>query len=1048
MKKRTLLPLLSLLFVNFLTLHSQNPVCETNVTPASPAAASSSNCDNCNSLDDYIPVDSDSILYVRLNFHYLMVNPTNPGHYRDVTITEAIALVDLVNNNCFDSLHKAALRKTPAPAYIKRPKIKFVLNSFATYYDSSAYFSFGKANWAALATYTTDPNAIDVIFKGDGSNDNYGQAIGIPGKAVKLSFGGANPVNGAYDWWFGTELLAHELGHTLGLRHTNEPYLPCVDDYYFETTTWNTGGGACDPSIDSTHSNNLMGYSYTCRYHMSPRQLARCHYNLRHTFLFNTLTPSSQVRARNVQSSADINTTTNQAWTIDRFIKGNIIVKTDKTLTISCRVAMTKDAKIIVEPGAQLIIDGGTVTNVFGDLWEGIFVQGKPSQPQLIPNPNNAGAVLYHGMLRIKNNGTISHAKCGVRNYLTSTANTGGVIFAQNSNFINNVKDVYMSVPYSGGQPSASWFYYCNFKTLGTISGNSLPIHHVELRNITGVKFRACHFLSGATPYSGGNGIFSVDAIYSVDNDNNPGSSVFENLVYGIYVNNINPLRTPLIANTTFRDNWYGAYFMNVNYLSFQTNTLSYVTRSGASHVYLNNCKYYKVKNNSFSSSTNSTPNGEGVSVYKSKTGAHEIFRNTFSYMNIGINCMDDNGNPNNATDGLKMNCNLFHITPNNYDVALTHASGLALPLVNKTQGQILGTPAATLLVRNIYGANCGNQNKWHIYNGSTATIDHGSNTNTVTAVTQPAGAGCKSSLLNVADMGISLNYPSHCPASPPSSGGVGTSSTARLAAMNDYISVLQDQRADAIAIGETPDDFELQSTVASKLNLLLSDSTLADTQEVINILEQNQGYMEDADIQTVFAYMHAGEYATALSKTNDLDTNRADWKSLLTEVIAFQQDTVNGMDSIGQGYVNFFTDYATSEDMDGKALAQALLMAASVSQYDEPHALPEENYSGRMANPDSQLTGIQGNETISEILVFPNPAKTGVYLSYNFQEEGIVNIGLKDLLGRVIFSDQVNESKSKTQYISLSELKAGMYLLSITKDQEIIYTTKIIKED
>jgi len=708
---------------------------------------------------------------------------------------------------------------------------------------------------------------------------------------------------------------------------------------------------------------------------------------------------------------------------------------------------MTKGAKIIVEPGAQLIIDGGTITNISGQLWDGIYVQGNPNQPQLATNPNNVGSLLYNGIVRIKNNSTIKYATVGVRNYLTTTANTGGVIFAQNSNFVDNVRDVYMSVPASGAQPSASWFYNCNFKTLGVIPPNSLPLQHVELRNITGVKFQACHFLSGATPNSGGKGILSVDAIYTVDNNNTPGSSIFENLTHGIYVNNINPLRTPVISNTTFKDNWYGAYFMNVNYLAFQTNTLTYITRSGASQVYLNNCKYYKIKNNLFTSSTNYAPNGEGVSVYKSKTGAHEIFRNTFSNMNVGINCMDDNGNPSNSTDGLKMNCNDFHVTPNNYDVAMTYSSGLALPLVNKTQGQVLGTPAATLLVRNIYGANCGNQNKWYIYSGSTAIIDHGSNTNTVTAVTQPTATGCKSSYLNVVNKNISLNYSSHCPANPPSSGGTSTISSARLAAMNDYISGLQDQRAAAIAIGETPDDFELQSTVSSKLNLLITDSALADADDVIEILQSNQGFMEDADIQTVFAYMHAGDFSTALNKTNELGSNRTDWKALLTQVIAFQQDTVTGVDSISQEYVDFFDTYATSEDKDGKALAQALLLAASASQYDEPHALPEENYSGRMANQQPQATGLESNKNNSNITVFPNPSRNGINIQFTSIEEGNVKIELKDLLGKLIYTN-FSDNKASSNYISLLDVKAGMYLLSITKDKEVIYTTKIIKEN
>jgi hypothetical protein len=261
---------------------------------------------------------------------------------------------------------------------------------------------------------------------------------------------------------------------------------------------------------------------------------------------------------------------------------------------------------------------------------------------------------------------------------------------------------------------------------------------------------------------------------------------------------------------------------------------------------------------------------------------------------------------------------------------------------------------------------------------------------------------------------------------------------------MNEYISDLLDERAIIIAGGNVPDDFELQSTVISKLNLYLTDSALASSQEVVNILEANQGFMEDADIQTIFAYLHHGDFQEATNKTNQLGQNRTDWKTLLTQVIAFQQDTVNGMDNISQQYIDFFSGYANSADKDGKALAQALLMAASMTEYGEPHALPEGMSSARIINKKVEESSVEDNYTVD---VYPNPTKTGINVNYNAKEEALVKIELKDLLGKLIYTNFSN-NKLMSQYISLIDLKAGMYLLSISRDKEIILTRKIIKED
>jgi len=103
-----------------------------------------------------------------------------------------------------------------------------------------------------------------------------------------------------------------------------------------------------------------------------------------------------------------------------------IVVKAGATLTINGEVKLSKNSKVVVEKGAKLIVDGGKLTKLYNNLWQGIFVQGDKTLRQA-PSSNM-------GQLIVKNGGTIEYAGTAVHNFAlnedgsTDWNSTGGII--------------------------------------------------------------------------------------------------------------------------------------------------------------------------------------------------------------------------------------------------------------------------------------------------------------------------------------------------------------------------------------------------------------------------------------------------------------------------------------------------------------------------------------------------------------------------------------------------------------------------------------------
>ena len=96
---------------------------------------------------------------------------------------------------------------------------------------------------------------------------------------------------------------------------------------------------------------------------------------------------------------------TDEVWSTDRIIDGNIIVNPGVELRIEALIFMPHDSKIIVEPGARLVIDAGVLTNSCNSSWRGVEVWGDKTKPQGDRYAN--GMEKYQGEVIIRNGGTI-----------------------------------------------------------------------------------------------------------------------------------------------------------------------------------------------------------------------------------------------------------------------------------------------------------------------------------------------------------------------------------------------------------------------------------------------------------------------------------------------------------------------------------------------------------------------------------------------------------------------------------------------------------------
>lgn len=390
------------------------------------------------------------------------------------------------------------------------------------------------------------------------------------------------------------------------------------------------------------------------------------------TDISNFLSATPYIVASNTNISGNFN------------LNSDMLIKAGNTLTLTGEMRVSREKKIMVEQGAKLIIDGGTITN-YCHLWEGIEVWGDKTKNQF-----GAG---NQGIVELKNGASIENARLGIRTWKTDANGnvlwntTGGIVKADNATF-RNCKHGVSIFPYHNTLPNGnpannlSRFTNCTFITDDVLKiPNTYPGQMLTLYDVEGIFIKGCTFENAVPnlyPEGGrGKGIVSADASYRVIPFCNSMSfpcpqnalvpNTFKNLYKGIEASAIAGVAKIQVDKNEFTNNIVGIRIAGAGYADITNNTFeiplspNYIQFGGNTFGIYTEASYgHLIENNNFTSTGPEIANHTNYAIVSENTmfGGADIYRNTFTNTVVGVMAQQDNTK-------LTIDCNT-HQTGNN----------------------------------------------------------------------------------------------------------------------------------------------------------------------------------------------------------------------------------------------------------------------------------------------------------------------------------------------------------------------------------------------
>lgn len=731
---------------------------------------------------------------------------------------------------------------------------------------------------------------------------------------------------------------------------------------------------------------------------------------------------------------------------------------------------MPDDAKIIVERGARLVIDGGLITSNCGELWQGIEVYGAgnlvahPTRSEII-NGTHPMTSSSHGVLYIKNGGTIEFARNGITttkyDEFYNPSYYGGVILAINGNFFNNKRSAeFMPYNYNnmiGADDNVCEFYQCHFEVNDNYPCSEVFSYHISMYNVHGVDFLGNTYKDLREECSNASKAFySIDATYKIANipcppapdpcpDPLPIASTFEGFYYPVHAaNSVYMPRDIEINGNEFTDNYRAILFSNVKNSLIINNDFEVQDQLTLNcyGIYLEDCENYHVENNDFTtfgSYDENTPYNAGMYVANNSNAVTEIYRNFFEDLEAGIRVQTNNSK-------LQLKCNTMNQIIRRHDFYVTNTGVLG------NQGRCLfgggWTPTEKMQspAGNIFSHDCyGTEGDFKIFSGhpelkyshhSPAAYTPQCYTNT--AITFITPQDC---VQNPEESEINP-----CPSQLPGGGGDGSllmsgggnSGVMMEAELENLNSSIESLEATLIEEGldtaSSDDLFYLQEEKEKLLEDLVNMYVREGNTEAAVFVLENENEIGWAKQRIVEVYTAIGSYAAAqeaLSAVSTADVVGADFTNLYTLLLAMYSEGRNLL-TLTDDEIKNLQNMAGKQSPSGVA-AENILEFATGADYPEVFDPEIEDEEYRLA----------ANEPF--VSIYPNPAGNELYIALgNKSSESNYTFELYSLTGQSILQ---NTLKGEVNVVNLKTIPYGFYLVKVMQDEFIISTEKIIKE-